>query len=267
MIASLPSFFTSFLAGLLSFLSPCVLPLIPIYISFITGESLSDLQKGNRNKFSSLIKTLFFSLGFTLVFVILAIIFGGGMKLLGSGLNTVINKIAGLIIILLGLNFLFDFIPFLRADFRKTKTPQSNSKSNTKAFLLGVSFAAGWTPCVGPILSSLLLFAGQGGDILKASLLLTIYSLGFALPFFLVGLFFGQALPILNWFKKHMRGIQIISALLLFAFGIIMLFGGLSSLPILIIKAGYWFEEVSINGPKLFRPIALILSRWFLFSL
>lgn len=280
MMSELPGLLTSFFAGLLSFLSPCVLPLIPVYISFITGESASELRSDSRNRSAVLLRTASFSLGFTVVFVALAIIFGGGMKMLGSGADAVINRVAGIIVLVLAANFLFDFIPFLRGEYRRTNSGKPAAgeqaalkerkknpvKAGAKAFLLGVSFAAGWTPCVGPILSSILLYAGRGGDIAGAALLLGFYSLGFALPFFLVGMFFGKALPVLGWFKRHMKAVKIVSAVLLFFFGIAMLTGGLSAVPSFLMKTGYQLADLAENGPALVRPVAGLLSKWFLFS-
>lgn len=284
---SVPSLFTSFAAGLLSFLSPCVLPLIPVYLSFITGESTEDLKEGRVAKSAVLFRTTSFVLGFTIVFVALALIFGGGMKMLGSGLDVVINRVAGVIILILAANFAFDFIPFLRMELRGSVGAKPGSASadsadasgsrsskehfnatligSLKSFLLGVSFAAGWTPCIGPILSSLLLYAGSSGNVGHSMLLLSLYSVGFALPFFVFGLFFGRLLPVLNWFKKHMKAIKIISALLLFFFGLAMLTGSLGNLPALIVKTGYWFQELAETGPAWFRPLARFLSAWFLF--
>lgn len=271
----IPGLFTSFLAGLLSFLSPCVLPLIPVYLSFITGETAASLKSDDKNRSAVLIRTVAFSLGFTAVFVALAVIFGGGMKMLGSGADALINRIAGIIILILSANFVFDFIPFLRSEYRNTGTSSragasgeagTSGASAAKAFLLGVSFAAGWTPCVGPILSSILLFAGRGGNVAGAALLLSSYSLGFALPFFLVGLFFGKALPVLGWFKKRMQLIKILSALLLFSFGIAMLTGGLSAIPAFLMKGGYVLADIAETGPVWIRPVAGLASKWLLFT-
>lgn len=274
MMQELPGLFKSFLAGLLSFLSPCVLPLIPVYISFITGESASELKSGQSNRTAVLLRTGSFSLGFTIVFVGLAILFGGGMKMLGSGADAVINRAAGIIILILAANFVFDFIPFLRSEYRHTQNgsgtqrseARNNGASSAKAFLLGVSFAAGWTPCVGPILSSILLFAGRSGSIAQSVILLSLYSLGFALPFFLAGLFFSRILPVLGWFKKHMRAVRIVSALLLFSFALAMLTGSLSAIPSFLMKSGYALAEIAETGPAWLRPAAQAVSGWLLFT-
>lgn len=286
-----PGVFAALAAGLLSFLSPCVLPLIPVYLSFISGESASALgmaggsaareNRGVRGiRAALLIRTLFFVAGFTLVFTALAIIFGGGMKFIGSSATVWINRGAGLLVIVLGLNTLFDFIPFLRGEYRvkdpgavsgssetgKTQTFTARLGGPLKAVLLGMAFAAGWTPCVGPILSSILLFAGQDGNAARAALLLAAYSAGLGVPFILTGLFLDRAAPVLGWFKKHMLAVKIVSGLLLIGFGIALLAGSLSGITVFFLKAGYAMEELSQNGPAWFRPIAAFFARWFTFQ-
>lgn len=296
-----PGVFAALAAGLLSFLSPCVLPLIPVYLSFISGESASALgmtgKKGDSTAVSGtgdgrssrskrgiravlLIRTLFFVAGFTLVFTALAIIFGGGMKFIGSSATVWINRGAGVLVIVLGLNTLFDFIPFLRGEYRISEPGAVNNTAQTgggkasaarfggplKAVLLGMAFAAGWTPCVGPILSSILLFAGQDGNAARAALLLAAYSAGLGIPFILTGLFLDRAAPVLGWFKKHMTAVKIVSGLLLIGFGIALLAGSLSGITVFFLKAGYAMEELAQTGPAWFRPVAGFFSRWFTFQ-
>jgi cytochrome c-type biogenesis protein len=270
----------AFAAGLLSFLSPCVLPLIPMYLSFISGESASVLRDGAARKFPLLVRTLFFVLGFTTVFVLLAVILGGGMRFVGSSAGPIITRVAGILILLLAANTVFDFIPFLRGEIRAhpaqgssrpvgptPSAPQAGSvQGSVKAILLGMAFAAGWSPCIGPILSSILLFAGQNGNIAQASVLLGLYSTGLGVPFVLVGLFFDRATPVLGFFKRHMTAVRIISGLLLFAFGIAMLTGSLSGVSIFFLKAGYALEEYARTGPFFLRPLAGFLSSWFTFQ-
>ena len=264
-------FFAAFGAGLLSFLSPCVLPLIPVYLSFVSGESAAVLKSGTSRKFPILIRTLLFVAGFTLIFVLLAVIFGGGMRFIGSSANLIITRIAGILVIVLGLNLLFDFIPFLRTEIRVQRdahdtTTRNDKTSGLRALLMGMSFAAGWTPCIGPILSSILLYAGQSGNLVRAVVLLALYSAGLGIPFIVAGLFLDRALPVFSWFKRHMKGIKIVSALLLLAFGLAMLTGGLSGITTLFLKLGYSMEGYAETGPEWFQPIAGFLARWFTFQ-
>ncbi|EFW37017.1 cytochrome c biogenesis protein CcdA [Treponema phagedenis] len=257
---SAPGILGSLLAGLLSFLSPCVLPLIPVYLSFISGESVSNIREG-KARLQLFFRSLFFVLGFTAVFVLLSLLFGGGMQLAGGRSLIIITRIAGGLVILLGINIIFDFIPFLRTE-QRGHTDMKNA-CPVKAFLFGMLFAAGWTPCIGPILSSILFYAASSGNALYAALLLAMYSLGLGLPFLLVGLFFDKAEPILNWFKQHMKAVKIISGILIIIFGILMLTSGLAAISRGFLKLGFALEEYSKTGITPFKQIAGFLARWF----
>lgn len=224
-MTDVPGLFAALAAGLLSFLSPCVLPLIPVYLSFISGESVEALR-GARRRWVLLGRSATFVAGFTVVFVALALAFGGGMGLVGMGSSRAVmralTRVAGVVVILLAINILFDFIPFLR--FERRASPRASERIGAlRAFLIGMAFAAGWTPCVGPILSSILLYAGNGGSAFRAALLLAAYSAGLGIPFILSGLFLDRALPLLNLLKRHMRAIKIVSAVLLIALAIPLL--------------------------------------------
>ena len=262
--ASLPGLLGAFFAGLLSFLSPCVLPLIPVYLSFISGESLSEIREGGSGRFRLFLRSLSFVLGFTAVFVLLAILFGTGARFIGSSLPRTIMRGAGVVVIILGLNMLFDFIPFLRGEV-KAHAP-SSAASFSKAFLFGMLFAAGWSPCIGPILSSILLFAAQAGNIAKAAFLLGAYSLGLGIPFLLVGLFFDKTEPLLRWFKQHAHGVKITAGLLIIFFGILMVTAGLTSITAFFIKLGYTLEDYARTGTPPFSTIARVLARWLQFQ-
>ncbi len=264
MNSSLPGLFGSFAAGLLSFLSPCVLPLIPVYLSFISGESLADIREGKNGRMQLFIRSLAFVLGFTVVFVLLAMLFGTGAHFIGSNMPIVIMRIAGVLIIILGLNVLFDFIPFLRTEI-KAQAP-GNAASIGKSFLFGMLFAAGWSPCIGPILSSILIFAAQSGNAFHAAFLLCAYSLGLGLPFLLVGFFFDKAEPALKWFKQHAHGIKITSGIFLICFGLLMLTSGLSSFTVFLMKASYNLEAYSKTASPPLSTIAAALARWMQFQ-
>lgn len=241
--AGLPGSFASLAAGALSFLSPCVLPLIPAYLSFISGESAADIRGGTVKRPLVLFRTIFFVAGFSLVFVLLAIIFAGGMRFVGNDARRIIGRLAGVLVILFALNTLFDFIPFLRGEWRarattgagKSPAPDATTRGGAatgalRALLLGMAFAAGWSPCIGPILSSILLYAGRSGNVAVSAWLLFVYSLGLGIPFLLAGAFIERALPVIAWFKRHQRAIRIVSAVLLGAFGLAMATDTLSSL-------------------------------------
>jgi len=221
-------------AGLLSFLSPCVLPLIPAYLSLVSGYGLSDIRSGS-GRYLVLKRTLAFIVGFALVFTALGLLFSGAAMLLG-GLSRKITLIAGILVIVLGINLIFDFIKVLdlEARFHAAKAP----KGYAGAFLVGLAFAAGWSPCVGPILASILLFASREGNALRSIILLVAYSVGLALPFLAAALFFDRLTPLMAWFKRHARGVRVASGLLLVALGAFMALGRLSSISSLTARGG-----------------------------
>ena len=209
----------AFLAGLISFLSPCVLPLIPGYISYISGSSLKDLTKRKSNFI--LTKTIFFTLGFSFVFIVL----GSTASLLGKFflINSDIFKIiAGLIIIFFALQLLeiINF-KFMNKDFRIF----TNRYSNNLAFplLVGAAFGFGWTPCIGPILGSILTLASIEESLSKSIILLSIYSLGLAIPFIISGILIDKFLFFSKNFRKYILGITKIGGVILLLTGIAIL--------------------------------------------
>jgi cytochrome c-type biogenesis protein len=211
---------TAFGAGLLSFFSPCVLPLIPAYVCFITGLSLEELstQKDSRKGRTVLPESLLFILGFSLVFVIL----GASATFLGSFLfarQKIIKIIGGLIVVFFGLHVSGLFkIRFLQYE----KKFHLGSKPVTKfgSFLVGVVFGFGWTPCVGPVLGGILMLAATKDSLVKGVLLLSFYSLGLALPFFILSMGIGYALGLFSKVKRYFKIISVVSGILLIVIGI-----------------------------------------------
>jgi cytochrome c-type biogenesis protein len=245
---------TAAAAGLLSFLSPCILPLIPAYLSLVSGYGLSDIRSGSgRSKI--LLRTLTFAAGFTLVFTALGLVFSGASMLLG-GLSRTITLIAGILVIVLGFNLVFDFIKVLdlEARFHSAKAP----RGYVGAFLVGVAFAAGWSPCVGPILASILLFAAREGNTVHSALLLVAYSIGLAVPFLAAGLFFDRLSPLMTWFKRNAVKVRVASGLLLVTLGIIMAFGRLSAISSLTARAGDSLLRATEGSPGTFRLISAL---------
>ncbi len=228
----LPGIFGAFAAGLLSFLSPCVLPLIPVYLSFLSGETLdTSLEEENpaKQRMKLFIRTLYFVLGFTIVFVSLSIVLKVSMNLFeGMRASMIIKKVAGVLIIILGINTIFDFIPFLRMEKRgQANKLESKAAGPIRSVLFGMLFAAGWTPCIGPILAGILAYASQASNLTYSVILLLVYSLGLGLPFVLTGLFINQLTPLLEFLKKKGTIVKIISGVLIIGFGIAMLIGKL----------------------------------------
>lgn len=262
-MTSVPGVVGSFLAGLLSFLSPCVLPLIPAYVSFISGESLGSIRAGAA-RLQVFLSSVFFVLGLTTVFVLFSIVFSGGVQLAGAGVLTVLTRVAGVGVILLCLNTIFDVVPFLRVERRMHTTVRRVGVF--RAYLFGLLFATGWTPCVGPILSSLLFYAASSGQLLHAAGLLTVYALGLGLPFVFAGIFFGRAERVFAWVKSHMHAVKLASGMLIVFFGLLMLTSGLQALSRLFLRAGFALEEYSTRGITPLRQIAALLAQWFLYQ-
>jgi cytochrome c-type biogenesis protein len=236
-----PSVLLVFAAGLLSFFSPCVLPLIPSYLSILGGAenimpALKEDQPARRNKPVLLITTLSFILGFTAVFIVLSIIISATFLLMG-GVSQYIRIAAGIIVIVLGLNILFDFLSIL--NYEKRLHLAGKPRGLAGAFLAGAAFGAGWTPCIGPILAGVLLLAGQSGKAGIAALYLCVYSLGLGLPFLLAAAFFDRFLVSAKWFRTRLSLVKKISGILLIIMGILILTGHFSALNAVLQKWQY----------------------------
>ena len=219
------SFPLAFLAGVASFLSPCVLPLVPSYISFITGISFKDLTVGTDRKkihYLTITNSLAFIAGFSAVFIALGI----SSSALGRFFDAYadyIRIIGGILIILFGL-FVSGLVKldFLMLDKKIYLSGKPGGYIGT--FLVGMTFAAGWSPCIGPILGTILLYAGSKGSALFGFQLLAVYSLGLAVPFFLSAVGLNLFLSYTPRIVKHMRVIMIVSGLILIIFGLMLLF-------------------------------------------
>jgi cytochrome c-type biogenesis protein len=236
-VSSNVNILTAFFAGVVSFISPCVLPLIPAYLSFLTGSSLEELkaQTDAVDRARVMFHALAFIAGFTVVFMALGFT--------ASAIGTVlvdyrewIAKIGGVIVIILGLNMIGVFkIPFLMMD----KRPQyrSANRSYLASFFVGLAFAAGWSPCVGPILAGILALATQE-KFAQATFLLFVYSMGLALPFFLTAAGISRALGALNRVKRYLGVIEIGAGAFLVATGIVLVTGSFGRV------AGYFYQYV-----------------------
>ena len=243
-----PSLLLVFLAGILSFFSPCVLPLIPSFLSVLGGIQVSGKDDSEKRKRPVLlIATFSFILGFTAVFIVLSIIISATFFLMG-GVSKYIQIIAGIIVIILGLNVIFDFFTILNYEKRFHITGKFRGLAGT--FLTGAAFAAGWTPCIGPILASVLFLAGQSGKAGIAAVYLAIYSFGLGIPFLLAAAFFDRFLVSAKWFRTHMRLIKIISGILLVIIGLLILTGRFSALSVILQRWQYqyidWAEDKAL---------------------
>lgn len=215
----------AFLGGILSFISPCVLPLVPSYVSFVTGISFEELTDDNGNaalKKVVLLNSLMFVLGFSTVFVV---ILGSSAQLFGSFVmeyQDVIRKIGGIAIILLGVHVIgvINF-RFLQQD-KRLHFFQKKPAGLLGSFVVGVGFAAGWTPCIGPILSAIFAVAATSPNKWSGTILFIAYSAGLAIPFMLTSLGINTFLKHFNRLKKHMRVVSVVTGILLIATGILI---------------------------------------------
>ena len=224
--------FLAFGAGFISFLSPCVLPLIPGYISYISGESLGDIVEKQKKV---ILKTVLFSLGFSLVFIS----FGATASLIGNILlenSNTLRIIAGIIIIIFSLQL----IGILNLNFlNQEKRFQTKNYSNNLFFpvLVGAAFGFGWTPCIGPVLGSILTLAAVESSIGKGILLLSFYSLGLAVPFILSGYGISKFLAFSKNFRKNIKIVSVTGGVILLITGILILTNKLQALGYFILEA------------------------------
>ena len=222
----------AFLAGLISFLSPCVLPLIPGYISYISGTSFDKISEKKRNLIVA--KTIFFTLGFSFVFIAL----GSTASFIGKFFLTnsnILRIIAGIIIIFFSLQLIGIInLKFMNKDIRIF----TDQYSNNLAFplLVGVAFGFGWTPCIGPILGSILSLAAIEENISKGILLLSFYSLGLAIPFIISGVLIDKFLFFSKSFRKYISTITKVGGAILLLTGIAILTGQLQVLGFFILE-------------------------------
>lgn len=227
-MASLLAVLFAFLAGVLSFLSPCVLPLIPGYLSFMTGLSATEIAAG-RDKRQVLVPALLFVVGFSLVFVSL----GASASVIGRMLSeyrALIERIAGVAVIAFGLLMLGVVkVPWLYGEAR-LDMGRSKAFGRWSALVMGAAFAAGWTPCVGPILGTILTMAGSTGSVGRGALLLLFYSLGLGVPFVLVAVLFGRLTSALGWLNRHALTVNRVAGGLLVLVGALILTGRLGAL-------------------------------------
>jgi cytochrome c-type biogenesis protein len=214
----------AFLAGVVSFLSPCVLPLVPGYVSMLSGASIEELKAGASAALMQRIlrNSLAFIVGFSVVFITL----GASASAVGTFLRahrTEFNIVAGVIIVIFGLHLTGIIkIPFL---YREAKIHTGAPRRGLGgAFVLGFAFAFGWTPCIGPILTAILALAAVRETLFQGMFLLAVYSAGLAIPFLLTSLGLGQFLKVYAGFRKHLQAVEVASGVLLIALGVLMAF-------------------------------------------
>ena len=228
----LPAMMIALVAGLISFVSPCVLPIVPPYLAYISGTSMSDLNAG-RNR--ALLPTLFFVLGLSTVFLFL----GFSASLVGRAFLAYRDWFtagAGVLVMVFGAHFVGVYrIGFLDREARFDAGDRGGTAFG--AYVLGLAFAFGWTPCMGPILGAIIGLAASEGSVARGTLLLAFYALGLGIPFLLVAAFLPRLSGLMGWMKRHMEQIERVMGLLLWTIGLLMLTGGLADMS-------YWLLEL-----------------------
>ncbi|MBN2545957.1 MAG: hypothetical protein JXB50_09175 [Spirochaetes bacterium] len=281
-------FINAFFMGILSFISPCVLPLIPIYIFYITGLKASE-KIDNKNIY--LFKILMFIIGFSLIYVFLGLLisiltffanqavfkFNIGEKLISLSIKDMINIFFGIIIIIFSLHFMGIIkIFFLNVDTRMNV--DSSKKGFFSPLLMGMAFAAGWSPCTGPFLGSVLGLVASRNSIGKGVFLLIFYSLGIGIPLIITALFFNYIKPFVDFLKRNSERVKLIGGIFLLLFGILMIFGLFGNISSYIFKFAYFLEDslplsnyifssIIISGGLFFIILSLILRKKYIIYL
>jgi len=239
----LPAILVALSAGILSFLSPCVLPIVPPYIAYMGGITMDEMSSQRSARARAIIAALFFVLGLSTVFLFLgftASIFG--QFFLQN--QILLSRIAGVVIIIFGLHFLGVYrIPLLDREARLDVGDRGGSAFG--AYILGLAFAFGWTPCIGPQLGIILTLAATEASLARGTLLLGIYAIGLGLPFILTAIFIERATGVMTRMKRHMRLIERIMGLLLVAVGLALLTGAFSAFSFWLLET---FPALALLG-------------------
>ena len=221
--ALLPAMIVALIAGLLSFLSPCVLPIVPPYLAYMGGISMTEMSGGMSGRRRVMLSALFFVMGLSTVFLFL------GFTASAFGSFFLQNQdwfviVAGIIVMVFGAHFLGIYrIGFMDREMRMDAGDRGGSAFG--AYVLGLAFAFGWTPCIGPQLGAILSLAASEASLTRGTLLLGVYALGLGIPFLLVAAFFPRLTGVMTWMKRHMERIERIMGLLLWTVGLMMLTG------------------------------------------
>ena len=219
----------AFAAGLISFLSPCVLPIVPGYISFISGSSIDEIKGNDREKRIILLNSILFITGFSIVFIVL----GASATWIGAFFSSklsILMKIAGVVIIFFGI-FKIGLIRLLFF-YKEARFQFKNKKFGfAGALIIGAAFALGWTPCIGPILGGILVFAGTLENVNQGILLLFIYSMGMGIPFLLTAFALNKFFKFFDRIKKHLRTIEIITGIIMVILGLMIFTNKLVLIP------------------------------------
>ncbi|MDU8911509.1 cytochrome c biogenesis CcdA family protein [Aestuariicoccus sp. MJ-SS9] len=222
-----PAMAVALFAGVISFLSPCVLPIVPPYLAYMSGVSLAEMEAGGAARRKAIVAALFFVLGLSTIFILLGFTASAfGMFFLQN--QVLLARISGAVVILFGLHFLGVFrIPFLDREARMDAGDAGGSAFG--AYILGLAFAFGWTPCIGPQLGAILSLAASEASVARGTVLLGVYAAGLGLPFLLAAIFLTRAMGLMQRIKRHMGLIEKVMGLLLVAVGLALLTGAFTT--------------------------------------
>ncbi|MFT6025660.1 MAG: cytochrome c-type biogenesis protein [Ascidiaceihabitans sp.] len=230
----IPAMAIALVAGIVSFLSPCVLPIVPPYLAYMSGVSVSEMTDEKSAQRKAIVAALFFVMGLSTVFILL----GFAASAFGAFFlqnQTLFAQISGVVIIIFGLHFIGVFrIPFLDREARIDAGDQGGSSFG--AYVLGLAFAFGWTPCIGPQLGAILSLAASEGSVVRGTMLLAIYAIGLGLPFLLAAIFISRAMGVMNRLKRHMVMIERVMGGLLIVVGLALVFGAMSSMSFWLLE-------------------------------
>ncbi|MGH1369037.1 MAG: cytochrome c biogenesis CcdA family protein [Maritimibacter sp.] len=230
----LPALMIAFVAGIVSFLSPCVLPIVPPYLAYMSGVTMGQLGDRKSANGKVVLAAIFFVLGLSTVFLFLGFTVSAfGAVFLQN--QSLFSTLAGVLVMVFGAHFLGVIrIPFLDREARIDAGDKGGNAFG--AYLLGLAFAFGWTPCIGPQLGMILSIAASEGSVMRGTTLLAVYAMGLGIPFLLVAAFFPRLQGLMAFMKRHMERIERIMGLLLWTIGLLMLTGGFSAMS-------YWLLE------------------------
>lgn len=241
--ALLPAMLVALVAGIISFLSPCVLPIVPPYLAYISGVSLNDLTESGSQRARAVVPALFFVLGLSTVFLFLGFT--------ASTIGTVFlqyqgyfNTVAGILVMAFGAHFVGVYrFKFLDREARLDAGDRGGSSFG--AYILGLAFAFGWTPCIGPQLGAILSLAASEANVARGTSLLAVYAIGLGVPFILVAAFLPRLQGLMGWMKRHMEQIERVMGLLLWTIGLLMLTGGFSAFSFWLLET---FPALAVLG-------------------
>ncbi len=233
--ALMPSLIVAIVAGVISFLSPCVLPIVPPYLAYMGGISMAEMTDEKVSNKPAVIAAVFFAMGLSTVFIFL----GFAASAFGQVFlqyQELMGRVAGGVIIIFGLHFLGVFnIPFLHREVRMDAGDRGGSAFG--AYVLGLAFAFGWTPCIGPILGTILSLAAQEASITRGTILLAAYAVGLGVPFIIAAVFINRVIGIMNRFKRHMGMVEKVMGGMLVFVGVMLITGAFSTFS-------FWLLEV-----------------------